>query len=70
MAWVVNKAFPGEPVDPPYKHYNRTTGAKPLGVLAPLYAGERVLDTAGGVQYMALGTTSGTWVESGPIGPD
>lgn len=70
MAWVINRAFPGDPVDPPFKHYNRTTATPPIGALTPLYAGERVLDTVLGKQHMALGTTSATWVESGPTGPD
>ena len=70
MAWVVNKAFPDEGIDMPYKHYNRKTGATPLNALTPLYAGERVLCTIDGKQYQALAATSDSWVDCGCSGPE
>lgn len=70
MAWVINKAFPGEPIDKPYKHYNRIVAD--ILATTPQYAGERVIDTdaAGSKQYLALGKTTDTFVENGPTGPD
>lgn len=70
MAWVINKAFPDEGRDPPFKQYNRVVTADPVNTLVPLYAGERVLFATEGKQYQALGLTPDTWVDCGCSGPE
>jgi hypothetical protein len=70
MTWVINKAFPGDPIDPPYKHYNRVVAADPVNTLVPLYAGERVIYSVEGKQFQALGPGPSTWVDCGCSGPE
>lgn len=70
MAWVINKAFPGDPIDGPFKHYNRVVIADPVNTLVPLYAGERVVFATEGKQYQALGLTADSWVDCGCSGPE
>lgn len=70
MAWVMNKAHPGDVLDKPYKHYNRTNAGDPQAAVTPQYAGERILDITNGVQYQSLGKTNDTWVDCGAEGPE
>jgi hypothetical protein len=60
MATVVDRSG-NTPLDRKLASPNRIVAASPAGTLAPMYAGEMVLDSTTGTIYYALGLTSSSW---------